>query len=358
LAVREHAPAGAPFFAKRRVGADGNRTLKRGDAVARHDPSNISGRLWVEEGEQHVGMIAEVAPLVRTDRTYSYAVPDEMARTIQLGQRVEVPLGRAGRPVVAFVVALDEKPWDSTLRPVARVVDEQSFLPPDLIGLGREISQHYACPLGRTLKAVTPEGVRLQRGLKRVRYARLVGHRDPEGEARRLGPKQAAIVAVLEAAQEAIAVDLLLAQAGASSSVLRALATAGIVEVFTQKELAPHDSESSCDLHEPEFTLNDEQEAALAGVLEAVEADKFSVSLLYGVAGSGKTEVYIHAMRRVVASGKQAILLVPEIVLTTQLVQRLARRFPDVALNHSGLTDSRRSILWRARCSLRVRTSD
>jgi len=319
----------------------------RGETVVRHDPSNTSGRLWVEEGEQHVGMIAEVAPLVRTDRTYSYAVPDELARSVQLGQRVEVPLGRAGRAVMGFVVGLDEKPWDSTLRPIARLVDEQSFLPPDLIELGREIAQHYVCPLGRTLKAITPEGVRLERGLTRVRYARLVHRPVLEGDPRKLGRKQAAIVEALESADGALPVNSLLERVGASSSVLRALVSAGTVEVFTQKKLTPQEDSSQDDLQEPGFALNDEQQVALDGVLQAIAEDKFSVSLLYGVAGSGKTEVYVHAIRRVIMSGKQAILLVPEIVLTTQLVQRLARRFSDVALNHSGLTDSQRSIIWR-----------
>lgn len=313
--------------------------------MARTRTSDTTGRLWVEEGEQRVGLIAEVAPLVRTDRTYSYAVPDELVETLQLGQRVEVPLGRAGRSVVGFVVGIDEHPWDSTLRPITRVVDDKSFLPADLIALGREIAEHYDCPLGRTLKAITPEGVRQERGLKTVRYARLVdGALDAD---LKLGPKQAAVVDVLREADGPVAVAALLEKANASQAVLRALVKAGLVAVESRKELTPEQPDDAAALVEPDFTLNEEQQAALAGVLEAVADDKFSVTLLHGVAGSGKTEVYVHAMRRVIADGRQAILLVPEIVLTTQLVQRLASRFADVAVNHSGLTDSQRSIIWR-----------
>jgi len=319
--------------------------LESAYTVARTRTSNTTGRLWIEEGEQRVGLIAEVAPLIRTDRTYSYAVPDELAGSLQLGQRVTVPLGKSGRPVIGFVVGIAEQPWDSTLRTIAGVVDDRSFLPPDLIRLGREIAEHYDCPLGRTLKAITPEGVRRERGLRTVRYVKLA---EAVAEAdRKLGPKQAAVIEVLRAADAPVELSSLLDRANASQSVLRAMVKAGLVEVKTRKELGPDAPGDTTELVEPGFTLNEAQEAALAGVLAAAARGKFSVTLLHGVAGSGKTEIYIHAMRRVIAEGKQAILLVPEIVLTTQLVKRLASRFPDVAVNHSGLTDSRRSVIWR-----------
>jgi len=96
----------------------------------------------VEEGDQREGVVAEVAPIIRVDRTCSFAVPEAMEKTLSVGQRVMVPLGRRGRLVVGFVVSLDRKAWDSTLRPVDSVVDSASFLPPDLVRLGREISEH------------------------------------------------------------------------------------------------------------------------------------------------------------------------------------------------------------------------
>src|SRR5205085_7420796 len=99
---------------------------------------------------------------------------------------------------------------------------------------------------------------------------------------------------------------------------------------------------------EPEFELNAQQRAAIARIDEISRAGAFRAILLHGVSGSGKTEVYIHAIRAVVARGKQAILLVPEIALTTQLVQRLASRFRDVAVIHSGLTGVQRSLTWSA----------
>jgi len=134
---------------------------------------------------------------------------------------------------------------------------------------------------------------------------------------------------------------------GASPATLRTLVGRGriVIETIKQPVEAPRVDQPR---HEPEFALNADQQAALSRVHQAIDADAFRVLLLFGVSGSGKTEVYIHAMRRVLAAGRQAILLVPEIALTTQLVQRLAARFSDVAVIHSGLTGVARSLTWEA----------
>ncbi|UCC31595.1 MAG: DEAD/DEAH box helicase family protein, partial [Phycisphaerales bacterium] len=315
--------------------------------MGRSRARNATGHLWVEEGDQQERMIAEIAPVVPMGRTYSFTVPEPLEASLAVGQRVMVPLGRRGRLVEGFVVGLDRRVWDSTLRPVDSVVDPVSFLTPDLVELGREIARHYACPLGRTLKAITPEAVRRQRGLKTVRYARLIQTAEQIlAGVKRVSEKRRAIMERLAGATEALRVDRLLAEAKASPAILRAMVREGWVEVLTRKEAI---AEEPLDrpLTEPAFQLNEEQRQALERINAEIEANRFSVTLLFGVSGSGKTEVYIHAIRRVVASGKQAILLVPEILLTTQLVGRLAARFSNVAVSHSGLTDVQRSLIWR-----------
>jgi primosomal protein N' (replication factor Y) len=99
---------------------------------------------------------------------------------------------------------------------------------------------------------------------------------------------------------------------------------------------------------EPDFALNEDQAAAIRRVEEVLQAGEFRALVVYGVSGSGKTEVYVHAMRQALAAGKQAIMLVPEIALTTQLMRRLAARFDRVAVIHSGLSDTERSLAWDA----------
>ncbi|MGB2984312.1 MAG: primosomal protein N' [Phycisphaerae bacterium] len=309
--------------------------------------NDTTGHLWVEEGDRREGVVAEVAPLIHSRRTYSFAVSEAMEGSLAVGQRVLVPLGRGGRLVQGFVVGLDRKPWDSTLRLIDSVVDDASFLTPDLLEVGREIALHYACPLGRALKAITPEAVRRQRGLKTVRYARLLCPvKEIHDSGKRMGEKRRGLIAALAEATEPVPVDRLLSDTSTSQAVLRRLVNEGWAEIVTRKEIREG---ALFDLPraEPDFQLNEEQQNALERINAEIDAHRFSVTLLFGVSGSGKTEVYIHAIRRVVTKGRQAILLVPEIVLTTQLVQRLASRFSDVAVNHSGLTDAQRSIIWR-----------
>lgn len=303
--------------------------------------------LWVEEGEPQSGLVADVAPVVPLPRTYSFAVPVEMEPRIKLGQRVQIALGRARRTAAGFIVSLTRKPWDSTLRPIDALVDEESFLDGQLIELGRRIAEHYACPLGVTLKAMTPEPVRRQSGLRTVRYARLIAPADDiRRDDRRASAARRALVERLAESSDPLPVEQVLRDTGATAAMLRALATRGWVEVTSHRELA-EESEPAHEVVEPAYELNDEQHAALSQVHKALDDAAFRVLLLYGVSGSGKTEVYIHAMRRVIRDGAQAILLVPEIVLTTQLVSRLASRFPSVAVIHSGMTDSQRAVMFR-----------
>jgi len=306
-----------------------------------------AGYLWIEAGERREGVIADVAPIVAyTHRTYAFAVPTSIEATLKLGQRVTVPLGRRGRAVPGFVVGIDRGVWDSTLRPIESVIDQDSFLNPELIALGREIAAHYTCPLGKTLKAITPEAVRRQCGLKKVRYAALARPvAEILAEGRRLSAPRRALLERLAEAEGLVRADRLLSDTGATPAVLRAMAAQGWVAWTVGQEA---DEEEATPVPPvPDFELNAEQGAALDAVRRSLETGTFSTTLLFGVSGSGKTEVYIHAIRRVVAAGRQAILLVPEIVLTTQIVQRLAARLPDVAVTHSGLTDAQRAGLWR-----------
>ncbi len=315
--------------------------------MARTNTSPQTGFLWVEEGERFEGMVVEVAPIIPTNRTYSFSVPASLTESIRLGHRVEVPIGRRNRLVRGFVVGLDRKEWQGTLQPIASVVDPTSYLDHKLIDLGRRISQHYACPLGQTLKALTPEPVRRQSGMKTIRYARLalaIGEIVASGA--RITPGRQAVLDVLAAATHPIPLDSLLQTTATSRATLQAIAKRGWVQITEHKELRD-DPDTPVPLVEPSFELNAEQNHALERINQRIDDGGFSVTLVFGVSGCGKTEVYIRAIRRVVAAGKQAILLVPEIVLTTQLVKRLTSRFENVAVNHSALTGAQRSVLWQ-----------
>ena len=302
--------------------------------------------LWVEQGEDRIGPVAAVAPVLPVDREYTFAVPDELAERLGPGQRVLVPVGRTGRLVTAFCLGVEQGPWSYTLRPVHSLVDPVSYLDDRLLELGRWIARHYACPLGRTLNALVPAAVHKRRGFGTVRR---VGLKVPlqriVGDHPRLGPKQRCLLEHLARLAAPVEAQELLAETGAATATLREAARRGWVEITTERVPAPAPV-FDLPLEEPGYELNQEQRAAYESIVDLIDQDRFRVGLLFGVSGSGKTEVYIQAMRRVLEAGRQAMLLVPEIALTTQLVGRLACRFHDLAVIHSGLSEVQRSLTW------------
>jgi len=311
------------------------------------DPHSV-GRLWIEEGEAQTGSTATVAPVAPIDKSYTYAVPPEMAGDLRLGQRVRVPLGKRGRLVPGFCVALDVDQWRHTLRPIDSLIDDESYLSEGLLGLGRWVARYYCCPLGQALPAMVPEAVRRKSGFVTVRRARLARPCAAIlAESKRVGAKSRALLEALAEAPAPLDVETLLQRANTTAGTLRSTVGKGWVEIITERRAKPP-PDLDVQRVEPSFQLNEAQRVAVERIDRGIEAGGFGVTLLYGVSGSGKTEVYIQAMRRVLQRGRQAIMLVPEIALTTQLVNRLAARFDDVAVIHSGLSGVNRSLTWRA----------
>lgn len=290
--------------------------------------------------------VALVAPLVLTDKVYSYAVPPELADAVKPGQRVEVPMGRKNRPAVGFCIGLSSEAWTSTLKPVLGVLDEEPLLDASLIELGQWISRYYCCPPGRALAAMVPGAVRDKSGWRKIRTARPAKPGEEiEAEGRRIGPKQRLVIEYLADRDEPVTLNVLKSELGCSDAPIKSAADNGwiVIETIRRPRTGPN---FDLPIEEPDFELNGDQARAVDAADKAVDSGEFRVLLLYGVAGSGKTEVYVHAIRDAVARGKQAIMLVPEIALTTQLVGRLAKRFSDLAVIHSGLTGVQRSLVW------------
>jgi len=311
--------------------------------MARRRPTDHTAPLWIESGTPQTTRLVRVAPLAPIDKVYTYTIDEALADRIRVGQRVSVPFGRKGTARPAIVVALTTGPWSSTLQSVKEILDPGGELSPHLLELGEWISRFYAAPLGRTLAAMVPMAVRSQRGFAALRMVRMAERAEP-ASADRIGKKQARILAALRAAGTPLPADALLLAAEASRATLRALIDKGLVIEEVTRDAPQIDPPHA--IHDPDFELNDDQQAALRRVEAAIHAGSFRAILLFGVSGSGKTEVYIRAMRLVLAQGRQAIMLVPEIVLTTQLVQRLAVRFERVAVIHSGLSEVERSRAW------------
>ncbi|MBP7933101.1 MAG: primosomal protein N' [Phycisphaerae bacterium] len=309
---------------------------------------DAQARLWTESPEVRIGPVARVAMLAAVDKLYSFSVPDTLAAQIMPGKRLTVPFGRKARPATAFCVSVAPEPWTSTLKPVIEVLDDQRLLSDRLLELGQWISRYYACPLGRTLSAMVPASIRDQSGFHTVRGYRPL-HDDassPPHKALRSTRRQEVIKA-LASQEEPMDEETLCTRANVTRGILTAMVKAGLLAVETRREPAPAPNFDRPGA-EPDFQLNTPQKEAIQRVSALAGTRQFKTVLLYGVSGSGKTEVYIHSIRSVLAAGRQAILLVPEIALTTHLVDRLVSRFRDVAVIHSGLTGVQRSLTWSA----------
>ncbi|GMU35542.1 MAG: primosomal protein N' [Planctomycetia bacterium] len=292
-------------------------------------------------------LVATIAPLAPIDKTYSFLVPDELAERLKPGMRVEVPFGRSGRPRVAFCVDVSKQEWASTLKTIISVVDETPMIGPKLLELGRWLSRYYCSYLGHTLDMMIPAAAKARAGRRRVKYVRLAEDiAKTLGEDKLASAKQQAVVQALRREGQ-VEIGRLCDLAGCTPAVVTGLEKKGLVTVeIVMEEVSPVEANPSP--HHPDFELSDDQQSAIGKIGEAVTSGKFSVQVLFGVTGSGKTEVYVSAIRQVLAAGRQAIMLVPEIALTTQTVRRLQTRFERVAVLHSGLSGVQRSRAWSA----------
>ncbi|OHB76152.1 MAG: primosomal protein N' [Planctomycetes bacterium RBG_16_59_8] len=284
------------------------------------------------------------------DREFHYRIPDLLAGTVRPGMRLSAPFGKQG-VVSGWCVGLSESvdPGIGEVKEIASVLDDLPLVDETILRLTRFIADEYFCSWGEALNAAVPAGVRERRKEKTI--ARVFPVVDPR-ELDRLadergirGEKQRRLIALLRDAPEGIARPELLEKADASSASLTALIREGLVrieEVAATEEATISRSEQTAPL-----LLTPAQSQALAATEETLAAGAFGVLLLHGVTGSGKTEVYIRAIERVVAAGRQAIVLVPEISLTPQTVGRFRGRFERVAVLHSRLGEAERRRHWR-----------
>ena len=285
-----------------------------------------------------------VAVAVNTNvwRTFDYLWPAALG-TPAVGQRVSVSFGRGSRKIVGVITATDHRPGTHKLKPVASVLDEQPQLDALLMELGAWISHYYLTPLGMTLAAMVPSAVG-QHAAPRETVVYLSC--EPKDWPARLGGRQKRVLDELIEARrqnvEPLALEELTHHSGASRDTIKRLSGRELIRLDTRAVTLPELSDVAGD--DP-FALNEDQQTVLAD-LEGKLGGGFSTTLLHGVTGSGKTEVYVRAIRQVVAAGKQAILLVPEIALATQTLQRLLDRLPRVAVLHSGLTGVQRAFYY------------
>lgn len=282
-------------------------------------------------------LLSSVALDLPLPRIFDYRVPAEMAAQLRRGMRVRVPFGR--RQLIGIVVRapFEAAPDGGEYRPLEALIDEQPLLPAELLSLCEWAADYYHHPLGEVLAAALPGELKREgSGEHRVTLWQLsAAGREALAS---LPERQRALRAVLQTLAEG-------PQSGrswASAAQRQTLLERGWALCETGCAPAP-----ALPPELPLPVLTAEQQSALSA-LEASAAG-FSVSLLDGVTGSGKTELYLRRIAAVLGEGGQALLLVPEIGLTPQLQGQLAQRFGDgVASFHSGLSPREREKTWLA----------
>lgn len=282
------------------------------------------------------------------DRAFDYLVPDSLRGLIQPGQRVKAPFGRGDKLTVGFCVgsqptaALD----GGVLKCVHSLVDRRPLLSSHMLELTRWIADRYLCAWGQVLDTVVPAGVKNQAGTRDVLMLSLNDEELAKHENLKLPEKQAAVIRALSDARRPLSQEHLARVARCGSGPITALRRKRLVLATLER------SEPAAPAARPvdatgDLTLNSQQRGALARILEVLREQKYRTFLLHGVTGSGKTEVYIQAIREVVAYGRQAIVLVPEISLTPQTIRRFSARFEKIAVLHSHLSDAERHRHWQ-----------
>ena len=289
------------------------------------------------------------------DKLYTYAVMPDQQDTVRLGSMVLVPFGRGSRARMGVVLACDAEPESAKLKFLFDVAPASACLTPELLRLVHFLKERTFCTYYEAVKAVIPYGAQykptvaedgvtpvLQKQLVRhtENVYKLVGTLPPKP---RPTAKQLAAVALLAGGERTLSA---LEKKGISRAVLDNLCAKGVLEC--SKVNKSIDLYSSIPLKNEPIHLTEEQQAAYDALLPGLEDAAPHSALLYGVTGSGKTLVFLKLIEHCLQMGRRALVLVPEISLTPQMILRLKSQFGKrVAVQHSALNHTERLLQWQ-----------
>ena len=289
------------------------------------------------------------------DKLYTYAVMPDQQDTVRLGSMVLVPFGRGSRARMGVVLACDAEPESAKLKFLFDVAPASACLTPELLRLVHFLKERTFCTYYEAVKAVIPYGAQYkptvaEDGVTPVLQKQLVRH--TENAYKLVGAlppkprptaKQLAAVALLAGGERTLSA---LEEKGISRAVLDNLCAKGVLEC--SKVNKSIDLYSSIPLKNEPILLTEEQQAAYDALLPGLEDAAPHSALLYGVTGSGKTLVFLKLIEHCLQMGRRALVLVPEISLTPQMILRLKSQFGKrVAVQHSALNHTERLLQWQ-----------
>src|SRR5438093_3412141 len=293
-------------------------------------------------------------------RELDYSVPETLTERVGVGSRVRVPF--RDKSALGTVVAVLEESKVEGIRPIEALVDEGPILSEQLLELAKWIGAYYCCPIETVMRSVLPQVIRrAEIGWKKQLFVR-PGRKSDSDELEKLrkrAPRQAELLEVISRLEAPMRAAQLLRRTSLDNQTLRALVKRRLAELREEAVVRdPHADEEF--IATSNLVLNEEQSYALKEITQALDApENARTILLHGVTGSGKTEIYLQAIRAALDRARTAIVLVPEISLTPQTVERFKGRFAEaqdaVAVLHSHLSEGERHDEWHKIHSGRAR---
>ena len=263
---------------------------------------------------------------IHKNKLFSYSIPKELESSIKIGKRVLVPFGK--QTIEGFILSI-KKEANMALKPIIKVIDKDEILNEELLNLGKEISETNLCSLVSIYQAMLPRGFKAKAKDtikdKKISYIRIIDR-----------VKANEFLNISKSTKQKEIIERLLLKDEKSSLFLstnvKLLINKGLIEKYEVEEYRLKDDNEENKI----ISLNKEQVEAY----NKIKSSNKDIILLNGVTGSGKTEIYMSLIDDVLKEGKEAIMLVPEISLTPQIVKRFKSHFKeDIAIFHSALSD-------------------
>ena len=266
----------------------------------------------------------------KLDKVFEYRIPSELESVLKVGVEVIVPFGLGNRETNGYVIGISETcQYESEkIKPILRLAEKRMAIEGNLVALAAWMKEHYGGTMIQALKTVLP--IKKEEQMKVKRYVRLLltGEEGQKKLAEYLGDlrmksRARAMAALLE--NQVLEQDFMIKKLNISKAVIDALDKQGVIQIESEQVFRTPIRER--ELHWQPIDYTEEQQYAIDRFREDYLKGLHKTYLLHGVTGSGKTEVYMEMIARVVRDGKQAIVLIPEIALTYQTVMRFYKRF-------------------------------
>lgn len=293
-------------------------------------------------------LYAQIALPLPLEETYDYIIPETYVAQLKIGCRVKVPFRH--QMLTGFCIGISEQTNVPTekMKSVLEILDPEPVVSEMMLKFTHWWAKYYHCSFGEALEATVPNCVATSPRKKNILIL-LTQQPDMQATIENLrikSPVQAKILQLLCDFQGPVDRNQLRSKLQVTLAPFKSLENKGLITTIEESSASDVFANLPIPASVP-VQLTPHQEAALHAIESAIQAKQFESFLLFGVTGSGKTEVYLRAIESVVRLGKEAIVLVPEIALTPQTVIRFKQRFSKVAVLHSELTQAQRSHQWQ-----------